>query len=57
MVEVWQALVGLTALVGLYWFGVAVLGAPASAAGFVVVALFCGLGVLAGRLISERLLD
>ncbi len=55
MVETWRVLGGLTVLLIGYWAGVTVFGAPASVSGFLILAAAGGVGLLAGRLISDRI--
>lgn len=54
-VKAWQVLAGLSALLALYWFSIAVLNVPTSVLGFITMVVFVGIGVAIGRVISGRL--
>jgi len=55
-IEAWQVLLGLTFVLAVYGFGVAVLGAPASVAGLAVLVISGAIGILGGRYIAEHYL-
>lgn len=53
--QAWHVLGGLAGLLLVYLIGVAFLNVPASIAGFLVMVLFIGVGVVLGRLLSRVL--
>ena len=54
-VEAWQVLAGLAGLLIVYTLGVAFLDVPVSIVGFLSMAVFIGIGVVLGRLLSRLL--
>lgn len=54
-VEAWQVMAGLAGLLIVYAIGVVFLEIPVSVLGFLSMAVFIGIGVVLGRLLSRLL--
>lgn len=53
-VKTWQVLVGLTVMLVVYWLGVELVGVGASAVALVILIVFGGAGIVAGRYLVQQ---